>query len=245
LGVSRKSGGVVILKFACLSPWWGFALLLSTAAAYAQMRPTVVELYTSEGCSSCPPAEAQIGKLAQQDGIIALAFHVDYWDSLGWHDRFDFPEATARQRQYAHTLKLATVYTPQLVVDGQRDVVGGGNGIGAASAKTPGVPVAISVQNDAVVVALGALQPAAPCDVLLVGYLPEAVSKVTRGENAGRELHEFNIVRSIHKLGNWQGAGESFRVPLKALAADATAVAVLVQQSDQGPIVGAASHLVR
>ena len=205
----------------------------------------MVELYTSEGCSSCPPAEAQIGKLAQQDGIIALAFHVDYWDSGGWHDRFDSAEATARQRQYAHSLKLSTVYTPQLVVDGQRDVVGGGEGIGAAGAKTPGVPVAISVQNDAVVVALGALQPAAACDVLLVGYLPEATSKVTRGENAGRELREFNIVRSIRKLGSWQGAGETFSVPLKTLAGDATAVAVLVQQHDQGPILGAASRSVR
>jgi hypothetical protein len=234
-----------MLKAAYLSPYWGFALLLSTAASYAQTRPTVVELYTSEGCSSCPPAEAQIGKLAQQDSVIALAFHVEYWDSGGWHDRFDFPEATARQRQYARTLKLATVYTPQLVVDGQRDVVGGGNSIGAASAKTPGVPVAISVVNDAVVVALGALQPAAPCDVLLVGYLPEAVSKVTRGENAGRELHEFNIVRSIRKLGSWQGAGETFSVPLKTLTGDATAVAVLVQQRDQGPIIGAANRVLR
>jgi hypothetical protein len=231
-------------KPACLSPCWGFALLLSSAAAHAQTRPTVVELYTSEGCSSCPPAEAQIGKLAQRDGIIALAFHVDYWDSLGWHDRFDSPEATARQRQYAHTLKLATVYTPQLVVDGQRDVVGGGDGIGAAAAKTPGVPIAISVQNDAVVVALGAMQPGAACDVLLVGFLPEAISKVTRGENAGRELHEFNIVRSFRTVGSWQGASESFNVPLKTLPADATAVAVLVQQRDQGPIIGAASQVL-
>ena len=228
-----------MLKSACLRSRFGLVLLLAASAVDAQARPTVVELYTSEGCSSCPPAEAQIGKLAQQDGIIALAFHVDYWDSLGWHDRFDFPEATARQRQYAHTLKLATVYTPQLVVDGQRDVVGGA-GIGAPSAKTPGVPVAISLQNDAVVVALGALPAAAACDVLLVDYLPEAKSKVTRGENAGRELHEFNIVRSIRRLGSWQGAGESFSVPLKTLSGDATAVAVLVQQRGVGPILGAA-----
>lgn len=233
-----------MLKPACLRSCFGLALLLTASGVEAQSRPTVVELYTSEGCSSCPPAEAQIGKLAQRDGIIALAFHVDYWDSLGWHDRFDFPEATARQRQYAHTLKLATVYTPQLVVDGQRDVVGGGDGIGVAGAKAPGVPVAISVQNDAVVVALGALQPAAACDVLLVGYLPEATSKVTRGENAGRELREFNIVRSFRKLGSWQGASESFSVPLKTLPADATAVAVLVQQRDQGPIIGAASRVL-
>jgi hypothetical protein len=234
-----------MLKSTSLRSCFGLALLLAASSAGAQSRPTVVELYTSEGCSSCPPAEEQIGKLAQQDGIIALAFHVDYWDSGGWHDRFDSAEATERQRQYAHTLKLASVYTPQLVVDGQRDVVGGGDGIGPASPKTPGVPAAISGQDDAVVVALGALQPAAPCDVLLVGYLPEATSKVTRGENAGRELREFNIVRSIRKLGSWQGAGESFSVPLKTLTGDAGAVAVLVQQRDQGPIIGAATKNLR
>ena len=236
-----------MLKPACLGLCWGFALLLSTPAANAQSRATVVELYTSEGCSSCPPAEAQIGKLSKQDGVIALAFHVDYWDSLGWRDRFDLPEATARQRQYAHALHLSTVYTPQLVIDGQRDLVGGGDGIGASSGQKPGVPLEISVQNGSVVVALGAQphpQPG-PCDVLLLGYLPEALSKVTRGENAGRELHEFNIVRSLRKLGTWQGEGKTYSVPLTALPADAAGVVVLVQQRDQGPILGAASRLLR
>src|ERR1700728_136481 len=121
-----------MLKPAGLGLCCGFALLLAASVVEAQSRPTVVELYTSEGCSSCPPAEAQIGKLAQQQGIIALAFHVDYWDSLGWRDRFELPEAVARQSQYAHTLHLASVYTPQLVIDGQRDRVVCGDGVGAA-----------------------------------------------------------------------------------------------------------------
>jgi hypothetical protein len=234
-----------MLKSAAFSLCCGVALLLAASGVEAQSRPTVVELYTSEGCSSCPPAEAQIGKLAQQQGIIALAFHVDYWDSLGWRDRFELPEAVARQSQYAHTLHLASVYTPQLVIDGQRDRVGGGDGIGAGGGNKPGAPLTISVQNNSVVIALGAQPQAAPCDVLLLGYLPEAVSHVTRGENAGHELHEFNIVRSLRKLGSWQGQGESFSVPLTALAADATGVVVLVQQRDQGPIIGAASRLLR
>jgi hypothetical protein len=223
----------------------GFALLLSGGIVDAQSRPTVVELYTSEGCSSCPPAEAQIGKLAKQDGIIALAFHVDYWDDLGWRDRFGLPESVSRQRQYAHTLHLASVYTPQLVIDGQRDLVGGGDGIGSGSGRKPGVPLDVAVQNDSLIVTLGAQQQPAACDVLLLGYLPQAASKVTRGENAGRELHEFNIVRSVRKLGSWQGEGRTFSVPLSSVAADATAVVVLVQQRDQGPIVGAASRIVR
>jgi hypothetical protein len=223
----------------------GVALLLAASGVEAQSRPTVVELYTSEGCSSCPPAEAEIGRLAKRDGIIALAFHVDYWDSLGWRDRFELPEAVARQQQYAHTLHLPSVYTPQLVIDGQLDRVGGGDDIGAGGGNKSGVPLAISVQNSTIVVTLGAQQQPGPCDVLLLGYLPEAVSKVTRGENAGHELHEFNIVRSVRKLGSWQGEAETLSAPLTALPADATGVAVLVQQRDQGPIIGAASQLVR
>jgi hypothetical protein len=220
------------------------ALLLAAGIAPAQSRPTVVELYTSEGCSSCPAAEAQIGKLAKHEDIIALAFHVDYWDDLGWRDRFGLPEAVARQRQYAHTLHLASVYTPQLVIDGRRDLVGGGDGIGGGG-KQPGVALDVSLQNERVVVALGAQPQPIACDVLLLGYLPHASSQVTRGENAGRELQEFNIVRSVRNLGSWQGEGKSFSVPLTAVAANATAVVVLVQQRDQGAIVGAASRLVR
>jgi hypothetical protein len=223
----------------------GLILLLAASLAAAQSRPTVVELYTSEGCSSCPPAEAQVGKLAKQDDILALAFHVDYWDDLGWRDRFGLPESVVRQRQYAHTLHLPSIYTPQLVIDGQRDLVGGGGGIGSAGGRKPGVPLEVSVHDGNLVVTLAAQQPQAPCDVLLLGYLPEATSKVTRGENAGRELHDFNIVRSVRNLGTWQGEGRTFNVPLSSVPADATAVAVLVQQRDQGPIIGAASRTLR
>jgi len=220
-------------------------LLLAASLAAAQSRPTVVELYTSEGCSSCPPAEAQVGKLAKQDDILALAFHVDYWDDLGWRDRFGLPEAVVRQRQYAHTLHLPSIYTPQLVIDGQRDLVGGGSGIGSAGGRKPGVPLDVAVHGGNLVVTLAAQQPQAPCDVLLLGYLPEATSKVTRGENAGRELHDFNVVRSVRTLGSWQGEARTFNVPVSSVAADATVVAVLVQQHDQGPIVGAASRTLR
>jgi hypothetical protein len=238
------------VEFAMITPtrpgvFLALALLLAAGIAAAQSRPTVVELYTSEGCSSCPPAEAQIGKLARHDDIIALAFHVDYWDDLGWRDRFGLPEAVTRQRQYAHTLHLPSVYTPQLVIDGQRDLVGGGDSIGGGGGNKPGVPLDVAVHNDSLIVTLGAQPQPAACDVLLVGYLPQASSKVTRGENAGRELQEFNIVRSLRTLGSWQGEGRTFSVPLSAIAADATAVVVLVQQRDQGAIVGAASRLVR
>src|SRR5208282_4725552 len=93
------------------------AALCCAATANAQSRPAVVELFTSEGCSSCPPAEAYLGELAQRREVLALAYHVDYWDHLGWHDRFGLPEAVQRQRAYARVLGLSTVYTPQAVID--------------------------------------------------------------------------------------------------------------------------------
>ena len=90
--------------------------------AQAQQRPAVVELFTSEGCSSCPPAEIVLGELAQRPDVLALAFHVDYWDELGWPDRFAIPEATPRQRAYGRTLRLPSIYTPQVVIDGVREL---------------------------------------------------------------------------------------------------------------------------
>src|SRR5579863_3417864 len=186
-------------------------LLLTVGAAHAQSqsqsRPTVVELYTSEGCSSCPPAEGLIGKLARQNDVIALSFHVDYWDSLGWRDRFALPDAVARQAQYARALRLSSVYTPQLVIDGRRDLLGGDErGVAAAVAATqPGAPINLAIEGDQLVIQLGEQRQTQPLDVLLLAYLPEATSRVTRGENAGRELHEFNIVRSVRKLGTWTG----------------------------------------
>jgi len=225
------------------------AVLPVVGMGAAPSRPTVVELYTSEGCSSCPPAEAQIGQLAKQDNILALAFHVQYWDDLGWRDRFGMPEALVRQRQYAHTLHLPSIYTPQLVIDGQRDRVGGGESIGLAAwgagGGKAGVPLDISVHADSLVITLGAQTRQAPCDVLLLSYLSEATSKVTRGENVGRELHEFNVVRRMRLLGSWQGDSKTFTVPLNTVAPDATAVAVLVQRQGQGPIIGAASRSLR
>src|SRR5271157_4122233 len=112
------------------------ALLCCAAAASAEPRPAVVELFTSEGCSSCPPAEAYVGELAQRADVLALAFHVDYWDDLGWRDRFGLPEAVQRQRAYANALRLSSVYTPQVVVDGHEDCVGSDRGsIGRALAE--------------------------------------------------------------------------------------------------------------
>src|SRR5437660_108016 len=116
-------------------------------AAHAQPRPVVVELFTSQGCSSCPPADAYVGQLSRQSDVIALAFHVDYWDDLGWRDRFALPQSAERQNVYARNLHRSSVYTPQLVVDGQVDSLRDPQAVARAlSEHRDGVPVTVTVR---------------------------------------------------------------------------------------------------
>jgi hypothetical protein len=215
--------------------------------ANAQSRPAVVELFTSEGCSSCPPAEAYIGELAHRHDVLALAYHVDYWDDLGWRDRFGLPAAVTRQRAYAKAMRLASVYTPQVVVDGKLDFIGSDrSSIGRALEKNrQGVEVALSVRDAEVLVDLDAQEKVAPSDVVLVAYQRMAVSPIGRGENAGRTIQEFNIVRELRSLGRWDGQKQQFRSRADSFPQEATDVAVLVQTLGQAPIIGAATVALR
>ncbi len=213
----------------------------------AQSRPAVVELFTSEGCSSCPPAEAYIGELARRGDVLALTFHVDYWDDLGWRDRFALPESVRRQRGYAKSLHLSTVYTPQVVIDGRGDFVGSDrNAIGRSlEARRDGVAVGITRSDTQILIDLGTRAMPGPSDVLLVAYRRSAVSPIGRGENAGRTINEFNVVRDFRNLGRWDGQAQQFRAPLASLPADATDVAVLVSGIGQAPIIGANTLALR
>jgi hypothetical protein len=217
-------------------------LLAMTTPSFAETRPAVVELFTSQGCSSCPPAEVYVGKLTARQDVIALAFHVTYWDDLGWRDRFGLTEAVDRQNGYARNFRSSTVYTPQLVVDG---VTGTPRSDLRLQAVADAVPVAVAVVDGGVQVEVGTNVHFPAGDVILVPYLRHAVSAIGRGENAGRQLEEFNIVRGIRKLGSWTGAGSHYAVPIASLPADATDVAVLVQAPGQKAILGAATHALR
>ncbi len=203
----------------------------------------MIELFTSEGCSSCPPAEAYVGELAQRPDVLALTFHVDYWDNLGWRDRFALPEAVQRQRAYAKALRLSSVYTPQAVIDGHEDCVGSDRlSIGRSlMQKRSGVALALTVRDGEVLVDLGARENIAPSDVVLVAYRRTAVSPIGRGENAGRTIKEFNVVRDFRSLGRWDGQPRQYRSRVDALPTDATDVAVLIQPLGQAPIIGAAA----
>jgi hypothetical protein len=230
---------------------WGTFLGFATLA-HAEPRPVVVELFTSEGCNSCPPAEAYVGELAGRGDVLALAFHVDYWDDLGWRDRFGLSQSVERQRAYARSLRLSSVYTPEVVIDGRADYVGSNRvGIGnALKERREGVPVTLSVGNGEADVRLGPGvkapgEKAIGGDVVLVAYQRKAVSAIGRGENAGRTLEEYNIVRAVVPLGRWDGGAQEFRAKLTSLPRDVTDVAVLVQSPGQGAVVGAATQPVR
>ncbi len=208
-------------------------------AARAAERPVVVELFTSEGCSSCPPADAFLTDLARgRRDVLPLAFHVTYWNSLGWRDPYSLDAATNRQSQYGSRFGDGS-YTPEMVVDGQKGLVGSERGeaeAAIASAERQGrtaAPVQLSRRGGRVSITVGAGSGSGR--VLLVGFDPEHRTAVGRGENSGRTLTESNIVRSIRSVGQWTGA------PL-TLEEDAPAgqeVAVLME-APGGDIIGAA-----
>ena len=213
------------------------ALAASSAPSAAAGRPVVVELFTSQGCSSCPPADALLSSLADRPDVLALAFHVDYWNRLGWVDPFSGPWATARQSAYAAQMGSDQIYTPQAVVDGGRDVVGSDrDGLETAIADArsdPSVPVALAASESGLQVTV---DPAAPADAVLwlVGFDDRHETSVRRGENAGKMLVDRNVVRSLTRLDGW--------TPGSSVAAATPAgdrVAVLLQAAD-GRILGAA-----
>jgi hypothetical protein len=222
----------------------------SPAAAPAHRAPVVVELFTSQGCSSCPPADAYFGELVKRPDVIALAFHVDYWNYIGWTDPFAKPWASARQRAYRESLKARFVYTPQIVVDGMAQVVGSDESacdrlIDAAEAKAAhGPTVALRWRADGALivdVGDGASPPGQPATLWLVGYDSEHTTRVMRGENEGRTLTDYHPVRSYQRLGKWAGWSAEFVVPaaeVKTLGDGG--IAVLLQEDGTGPILNAA-----
>jgi hypothetical protein len=212
------------------------APLLAMTAAVAGERPILLELFTSQSCSSCPPADALLGELAQRPGVLALSFHVDYWNRLGWKDPFSLPAATERQRRYAQLLP-SQVYTPQLVVDGRSETVGSDRAsierLLAARRQTAASTVArdadgrLDIRIDAF--AGFAAKPAA--DILLITYDPIHKTGIRGGENDGRYLATYNDVRSIRTVGSWSGTPVELQVALGEGEIGARA-AIIVQSAD-------------
>jgi hypothetical protein len=226
------------------SPALGAALLVSgfagpPARAADAQHPTVIELFQSQGCSSCPPANASLIQFSQRPDVLALNFSVTYWDRLGWKDTFATPQYTQRQYDYSSAMHGSGVYTPQIVVNGRVDGVGDEvSEMEALARKADRGASGPEVEIAGGEVAVGAgTAPAHGADVWLALYDPRVVEvAVARGENAGQTLPHKNIVHRMVLLGHWTGAAE--RLPLPP--SGGLARAVLVQGAGTGPIIAAA-----
>ncbi|MGR3615216.1 MAG: DUF1223 domain-containing protein [Paracoccaceae bacterium] len=226
------------------------AILMASAIAFgappvaeAGDQVVVVELYTSQGCSSCPPADALMHTLAEQDDLLPLALHVDYWDYIGWKDIFADPANTARQKAYAETGGRRMIYTPQMIVMGLDDVVGAdrmkvSDAIDRHRQDTQRADLTAVRRGDVVEVTLNALAELNGTFVVqLVRFTPAENVAITRGELAGRIMDYTNIVREWRVVGQWDGV-EPMSTQLSVTGDEQ--VAVIVQHDGHGPIVAAA-----
>ncbi|SFI86091.1 DUF1223 domain-containing protein [Albimonas pacifica] len=224
--------------------------LLAPAPAPAEEPPaplTVVELFTSQGCSSCPPADELLAELAARPDVLALSLHVDYWDYLGWKDAFAMPAFTKRQVAYGEAAGARSVYTPQIIVQGDARMVGSHRdkvlAAVADAAEAPRV-AAISIREagEGLEVRVRPLVAGAPGGVLwFVTFHTPAPILIPKGENAGREVQYRNVARSWMKLGRWDGTQEAvYAAPAPSGEAPEAGVAVILQQGYVGPVLAAA-----
>ena len=232
----------------------GLAALAVLVPAVAQggpaKRPVVVELFTSQGCYSCPPADRFLGLLAKRPGVLALSFHVDYWNYLGWRDPYSSHEATRRQRVYSWAMRRrGSVYTPQMVIDGKLQGIGSYtgtiDGLIRIRQKAGGhiVDVALTrgkTPRTLALVVKGDNGAAGDCSVWLIYFDKSHTTTIPRGENAGKTLTYYNVVREIRKIATYLGKDLALAVPRTgAKGARYDRAAVLVQQPKGGTIVGA------
>jgi len=233
----------------------GLALLIMpafspTGPALAKSPRAVVELFTSQGCSSCPPADAFLGDLAKRDDVIALTLAVDYWDYLGWKDTFASPAHSKRQAAYAKRRGDGQVYTPQMVLNGRRHAIGSHRSevLKVLAQETDfgsksWVPVTLKSNNKAIMVSAGAYkgQGKAPDATiwLLLSTKKEKVA-IQRGENRGREVSYHNVVRQMVPIGAWHGEAVSVELPASDLMAGYDGCTAILQVNGAGAIIGAA-----
>ena len=216
----------------------GFLLVLMIPGVSWAGSPTVVELYQSQGCSSCPPAIRNVNAIADRPDILALTFAVTYWDRLGWKDTFAKPEFTRRQYDYSHGLHHDNVYTPQVVIDGRADLVGADRSelLAAITRAAPAQGPEISASGRSI--SISASPKAGSADIWLVRYDPRVLNvEIGAGENSGVSIAHRNVVRDLVRLGNWAGTARTYDIPPGGDPAWRTAI--LVQEKDGGPILSA------
>lgn len=219
------------------------ALIASAGVALADDNVVVVELYTSQGCSSCPPADNLLGQIADRDDIIALALHVDYWDYIGWTDDFADPAHTTRQRGYARAKGSKMIYTPQMVIQGETHVVGNkpmdvADAINSYVRSSVPVDVDLTRSGDTLRIEARRLgRVPSGMSVNVVTFMPRATRDIRAGENRGRTLTYHNVVQEWRSIDTWSG-GQTYTANVR-VGADQP-VAVIVQAPGHGPVLGAA-----
>ena len=226
-------------------------MIASNAIAdnHARVAPkAIVELFTSQGCSSCVAADAYFAELAKRGDIVALSLHVNYWDYLGWKDTLADPAHTERQREYAAVRGSPRVSTPQIVLNGRTDFVGSDRSAIDAAIANSALPVPVTMRRgDGTVeieVAARPIRTMWPATIRLVLLTSEVKVAVTRGENAGSTFDYYNVVRAMRPIGMWDGEAVKITLPEKELMVDGVDACAVIVQEDQpkgpGQILGAA-----
>ena len=203
--------------------------------------PVVVELFTSQGCSSCPPADKLMHDLSKRDDVIALALHVDYWDYLGWKDEFAVPQNAERQRGYARKAGRRSVYTPQMIINGVTDIVGArpmdlSKAIAEHTAKNDSIALNVARSGATITILAEPVETKSLFLVQMVRYTPQRSSTITHGENAGHAISYANVIDDWDVLAEWDG---KTALSLEAPDPGSQPFVVIVQQWPYGAIVGA------
>jgi hypothetical protein len=233
------------------------AIVAIIRPAHADPR-AVVELFTSQGCSSCPPADEIIGELAKDPNVIALSMPIEYWDYLGWKDTLADSRFSARQKAYSNMRGDRDVYTPQVIVNGSANVIGSDRpGIESAirdtrkAANVMSVPVTMTLSGKQINVSVAASKTATPAhgEIWICSVSKAVPISIGRGENRGRQVTYYNVVRNVLKVGDWNGSAASWTVPLENISRDgADAAVVYIQDGNRenpGAMLGAAFTALR
>jgi hypothetical protein len=249
-----------MMAYSSISRW---SSALGVCAIVAIIRPAhadpraVVELFTSQGCSSCPPADQIIGELAKDPNVIALSMPIEYWDYLGWKDTLADSRFSARQKAYSHMRGDRDVYTPQVIVNGSANVIGSDRSAIDSAIQTTqkagvmSVPVTMTISGKQINVSVAASKSptSAHGEIWICSVSKSVPISIARGENRGREVTYYNVVRNILKVGDWNGNSGSWTVPLENISRDGVDAAVVYVQDGNrekpGPMLGAAYTALR
>lgn len=228
----------------------GLTAPLFPQTAMAEPAPVLVELFTSQGCSSCPPADQLASQLKSQPGVTVVTFNVDYWDYLGWRDTLAKPEYTKRQTDYAHSRGDMDVYTPQMVINGDSHAVGSNQdtvqkAIASARRRVSNLQLHLSATEKELIVNLPKGEAGVEATLWILAVAPVVTVIIERGENSGKSITYQNVVRNLVPAGMWDGSAATLKLPRKGImTGDSKSCIAVLQKGKVGPVLGMAQWQV-